>query len=91
MKISDTSIEISENKASSSDLGFYFVYPNPVNPKRYMAVIGYNNPSSISPRYKNSSDKKFSDVSTYGWYDFKIWNMTSSQEIVTGYFDHYWD
>jgi dienelactone hydrolase len=91
IRISAGSVEIGMKKVDGSQLCFYFVYPNPANPRNYVGIVGYNDPHSISLGYENDGDtKKFNDVSNYGWYDFKIWNAETSQNIALGYFDYFW-
>jgi hypothetical protein len=92
IKINNNSIRIGKNEADGGELGFYFVYPNPQNPEKYIAAIGYNNPSSISLGYENGGDTDhFNDVSNYGWYDFRIWDAFTLQNKISGYFSYYWN
>lgn len=90
-KIENTSVEIGRNKSTGSKLGFYFIYPNPDNPAAYVGVIGYNNPSAISLANEDDGrNRTFNDVSNYGWFDYKIWDASTSQTLSSGYFDSYW-
>ncbi|MGD1044570.1 MAG: hypothetical protein ABR936_04465 [Bacteroidota bacterium] len=103
LNIYGDSIKIGNKVAQGKTLGCYMVYPNPLNKNKYVAVISYNNPSYISigntdmepERFAKLMDKmKFDyyyDISSYGWYDYKIWDAITSKNIISGYFDYYWN
>jgi hypothetical protein len=91
VKINSSSVEIGHTESTGSELGFYFIYPNPDNPAAYVGIIGYDNPSAISLAYEDDGrSRSFNDVSNYGWFDFKIWNANTSQTLSSGYFDSFW-
>lgn len=103
--ITKTSIAISKRIIYGNSLGFYFVYPNPLNKNKYLALIGYNNPRNISfgeldmndSEYKNLitylQNIYYTDISCYGWYDYRIWDNTndSGNPLICGYFDNNWN
>ncbi|HEX2933898.1 MAG TPA: hypothetical protein VHO72_00965 [Bacteroidales bacterium] len=63
------------------------IHPNPLNQNKYVTIIGYNNPTYIS---LGSERAQFNDVSDYGWFDYKVWQIqNNSQE--SEYFNQYWE
>ncbi|MBN1186624.1 MAG: hypothetical protein JXB49_30385 [Bacteroidales bacterium] len=102
LTIDRNGVVISENKVEGENLGFYMVYPNPLNKNRYAALIGYNNSDYISlgsvdldkENYKGYSDwlkLKYMEISCYGWCDFKVWDNRDNSELLRGYFNSYWE
>jgi len=90
--ISKSEIKIGNQLAEGENLGFYFIYPNPENHNKYLAVIGYNNADYISLGYeKYESNNTFNDISNYGWYDYKIWDALTNKDLVKGYFNSFWE
>ena len=104
--IAKDGITINKTKTSGENLGFYMVYPNPMNQQKYVAIIGYNNPSAVSlgpvdlheDDYKDlypsgwvRSELKHMEISCYGWFDYRIWNNSNNEVIKRGYFSPYWD
>lgn len=104
--IAKEGITINKTKTSGENLGFYMVYPNPLNQQKYVAIIGYNNPSVVSmgpvdlheTDYKDlypsgwvRSELKHMEISCYGWFDYRIWNNGNNEVIKRGYFSPYWD
>jgi len=89
LKIYSDAIKICNKEFKGNSLGFYMIYPNPLNIKKYVAIIGYNNTNNISLGYER---KVFNDVSDYGWFDYKLWEADDPDYTITsGYFNHYWE
>lgn len=103
LKIAKEGISLKGNDTIKGEyLGFYMVYPNPLNKNKYIAIIGYNNPKSISlgnadlykEDYKGLSkwlQLKYMEISCYGWFDYKIWDNKNKKTINNGYFNSYWN
>jgi|GEM_PF-1773349 len=90
LKVLKDKVNISGHEVTGGALGFYMVYPNPLNHSRYVGIIGYNNPCCISWG-KEAIDPSVSNISTYGWYDYKIWDTSEPEEsLAHGYFDQDW-
>ena len=78
LTITNKFITISNKKINGNSLGFYMVYPNPLNRNKYVALIGYNNTKYISLGRTDLDylqDINYTDISCYGWYDYKIWEL----------------
>lgn len=89
--ISENTITIAKNEVNGTNLGFYLIYPNPQNKEKYVAIIGYNSPFTITLGYEESKEYQFNDISNYGWFDYKIWNSKTNSILKAGYFDKYWE
>lgn len=88
LKISTEFIKIGNKEIKGNSLCFYMIYPNPLNRKKYVAIIGYNNSENISLGYEKDY---FNDISDYGWFDYKVWEYYNpSLPLIDGYFNHYW-
>ncbi len=91
LKVAPNYIKIGSKEMLGNSLGFYMLYPNPLNKQKYIAVIGYNNPEFVSLGLEQLNSKEFADISNYGWYDYKIWPLINSGEnIEKGYFESNW-
>lgn len=95
LTITNKFITISNKKINGNSLGFYMVYPNPLNRNKYVALIGYNNTKYISLGRTDLDylqDINYTDISCYGWYDYKIWDASndSTFPLIYGYFDNNW-
>ncbi len=87
--IGEDSIQIGKELIHGKELGFYMVYPNPINTKRYIAMIGYNHPWYFSLGQEPGVNK---DITNYGWNDYKIWKARKPELIWTsGYFNKHWE
>ncbi|MBN1396526.1 MAG: prolyl oligopeptidase family serine peptidase [Bacteroidetes bacterium] len=67
------------------DLGIEMIYPNPLNRRKYIVMVGSNNWENFTIPQTN--------LSTEGWYDFVIFEKASDQLwniIDVGYFDNNW-
>jgi len=88
---SNTAITIGGRLVKGDNLGYYVIYPNPLNPKKYVAIISYNNTNYISLGFENFGSYNFDDVSNYGWFDYKVWDAKNpSNSVMEGYFDSRW-
>ncbi|NLT50754.1 MAG: hypothetical protein GXX85_07570 [Ignavibacteria bacterium] len=68
------------------NLGIVMIYPNPLNPNKYIVLVSSNNWNSFSIPHLNLSKE--------GWYDFVIFEKTSKYftEIKdVGYFNNNWN
>jgi len=84
LQITEDAITINGQRIAGQQLNFYMVCPNPLNPQRHLAIIGYNNPLNATTGRETSAPF---DISNYGWYDYKIWqaNAPFNAELA-GYF-----
>jgi dienelactone hydrolase len=73
-------ISISNNKFEGNDLSLICVYPNPLNPKKYVLLASNN--------CKNLAYTLLKDIPYYGWYDFLI--VSQSHTVGSGNFNKYW-
>lgn len=104
--VSKGEVSLNGLKAQGSNLGFYMVYPNPLNTNKYVAIIGYNNPDhfTLGPVDLNENDYKdlyssgwvrnplqHIEISCYGWFDYRIWDSRTNEIIHQGYFGPLWD
>lgn len=91
LKVTNNHIQIGSDNATGDKLGFYMVYPNPLNKQKYIAIIGYNNLNHITMGFEYNDGGLYKDISNYGWYDYKIWDSTTQYDIKSsGYFNYKW-
>lgn len=83
-------ISIGNKTQQGKYLGFYFIYPNPINREKYIAVLGFNNPGYFSLSSERDSMEAFHDVSDFGWFDYKIWDNRDPMRTLSGYFNEEW-
>jgi hypothetical protein len=83
LKIEKDRIIIGQNEYLGSKLSFHMIYPNPLNPQRYIVIIGANN--------INYFQLGESDLSLNGWHDFVVREDPFSKKYFTGYFDRFWE
>lgn len=81
LKIDASSIDIGSQHIDGNSLGYTLIYPNPLNPKKYVLLLGSNN-SSIAHMTP--------DLQYTGWYDYEVKNLVSEAVLKKGYFDKYW-
>ncbi|HEX8377492.1 MAG TPA: dienelactone hydrolase family protein, partial [Pedobacter sp.] len=91
LKIASDYIQVGDKRLLGNRLGFYMVYPNPLNSRKYIAIIGYNNPSYMSLGFERFDGITFRDISNYGWYDYKIWQVSNQEDALIGYFNSTWN
>ena len=96
--INSSEITVGKEQVKGENLGFYLVYPNPLNSQRYVAIIGYNKEISLgsidigNSGYESKNNISEMNISCYGFYDYKVWN-NSRQNYSTkkeGFFDNNW-
>jgi hypothetical protein len=73
-------MSIHGKKHCGNFITYMIVYPNPLNPKRYVLIIGSNSPQFLSAQIK--------DLSLKGWFDFQVWD--GARTIASGYFNNNW-
>src|SRR5690606_40807299 len=81
-------ISIGSKTQQGKYLGFYFIYPNPINREKYIAVLGFNNPGYFSLSSERDSMEAFHDVSDFGWFDFKIWDNRDPMRTLSRSEEH---
>ena len=99
LNIDSKGITLGNKQVLGEDLGFYMVYPNPLNPLKYVAIIGYNKSPSFGNLdidnygYGLSNISSAMDISKYGMYDFKIWDNSKPDkpDLEYGFFSSEWD
>lgn len=79
-------------KYTKPDLGCYLTYPNPLNTKKYIVLIGANNENNISLGADDINNIDEFDISAYGFYDYRIWNNADKNKAIveSGYFTSEW-
>ncbi|QIL41615.1 hypothetical protein G7074_21520 [Pedobacter sp. HDW13] len=80
LKVTGKYIEINGKKHLGESISYNFVYPNPVNSKKYVLIIGAN--------YNRHLWSHVKDLPLRGWYDYEVWGSDSMVEA--GYFNRYW-
>jgi hypothetical protein len=104
--ITKDGIELNNNKTKGDNLGFYMVYPNPLNKNKYAAIIGYNNPAHIDLGPVDLDEEDYKDLyisgwvrtklehmefSCYGWFDYRVWDNSNNEIKEEGYFNQQWE
>lgn len=85
LQIEKDRLVISGNEYLGDKLGFHMIYPNPLNSKKYIVLIGANNIDYFQLGESNLSHN--------GWHDYTIWkypSTTHSYSIGAGNFDYSW-
>lgn len=82
VQITQEFISIDNDTIWGKNLSFELIYPNPVNPEKYIVLLGVN-----SKRYDPSI---FHDLPLKGWYDFAIYRSNHTKPMRCGYFDGSW-
>ena len=80
LKVSRDAVEIGTKKYAGSDISFVFIYPNPLNRRKYVLVIGSNS--------ARISSKVLGDLSFSGWGDYEIYDHDVLLDV--GYFNNNW-
>jgi hypothetical protein len=72
------------NHKYQGNINFQFIYPNTLNPKKYIVLIGSNNMGTF--RFCDM------DLASNGWYDYQLWKFDSGaiEIIEQGWFDQNW-
>ncbi|HTN22274.1 MAG TPA: hypothetical protein VL125_17480 [Pelobium sp.] len=91
LSIGNKHISIGRQTIKGKNLGFYMIYPNPYNIRKYVAIIGFNNSNSFNIWSERKPAEIFNDISNYGWYDYKIWDNLSPTKAISGYFNAKWE
>ncbi len=80
LRIERDYISLGDKRYDGNGLGIAAIYPNPLNPEKYIVIAAANGHDGYRLIESNLSLK--------GWYDFAIWN--SGNVLVTGHWDHTW-
>ncbi|NJM15180.1 MAG: hypothetical protein HC896_07225 [Bacteroidales bacterium] len=67
----------------SQDVFAYMVYPNPLNPSKYVAVISTTSATGLS----------FTDrlPSVFGFYDYSFVELKTQKPLMAGFFNENWE
>jgi hypothetical protein len=85
--ITPEGIKIHDKFTKGEKLGFYMIYPNPLNKDKYIGIAGYN-----STEYIRFDAYYYYNISNHGWYDYKVWDAeTREKGLISGYFNQYWE
>src|SRR6185295_12209974 len=81
LKFSADRIALGNRVYQGADLGVRMIYPNPLNKKRYIVIIGGNHMTNLPFEEKC--------LAIEGWYDFMVWKPQQKDQILVdiGYFD----
>lgn len=85
LQIERQQISVGDKRYSGRALGVALIYPNPLNPDKYIVIAGANN----SDGYKLIE----SNLSLKGWYDFALWqggNTKDPEVVAMGHWDGAW-
>jgi dienelactone hydrolase len=84
LAIETKSIRIGETTYEGPSLGTTFVYPNPLNPQRYVVVMTSNNFTDFAMPARN--------LAIGGWFDIAVWNSVQGHPdlIWAGYWNKNW-
>ena len=94
IRVEGKSIVFGDKRFEGDDLGLKLIYPNPLNPKRYVALFTgttWRGVFQIIGRFGNWFDWGILDG--FHWADFEVFdNLTYSPEtaLAIGYFDNDW-
>lgn len=80
VEINKQYIKIQGRTYYGNDLRYIITYPNPLNPNKYILLVGSNS--------GEFSAEQISDLSIKGWFDYEIWD--NSEQIGKGYFTKNW-
>ena len=75
-------VEVGGREYAGDSITVEMVHPNPLNPAKYIVVIGSNNTQTWGV-----GD---SDPAKRGIFDFRVWKDNGSTPVDAGYFDSYW-
>ena len=82
LKINPNYIQVSDKKYKGNNLVYALVYPNPLNPKKYVLILGTNSQKLL--------DKSIKDLPLKGFYDYEIKDNRFGAELGHGYFNNNW-
>lgn len=85
LKIEPDHISVGGQRYEGSGLGVVAVYPNPLNAKRYIVIVGANDYEGFQLSEPNLSQK--------GWYDFVVWDARAPRGkgiVAQGFWDGAW-
>jgi predicted peptidase len=85
LKIEKNRLIVHGKKYYGDKLGIHLIYPNPLNPDKYVVILGSNNLEHFRLGEKL--------LSLNGWFDYSVWSYENSQIpkiIDAGYFDFAW-
>jgi hypothetical protein len=80
LKIKPDQVVLANKKYEGNDLSFTFIYPNPLNKKKYILVAGGNAPVFYAGMLK--------DILFSGWSDYVI--NAKGYPLASGYFSPAW-
>lgn len=85
LKLGPEFVSIGDRRFEGKGLGVSVVYPNPLNPQRYVVVIAANDYEGFQLYEPNLSQR--------GWYDFAVWNARDPRgagPLAEGFWDGDW-
>lgn len=85
LKIEPGYVSVGDRRYDGRGLGVAVVYPNPLNAKRYVVIVGANDYEGFQLSEPNLSQK--------GWYDFMVWDARDprrSGPVAQGFWDSAW-
>ncbi len=85
LKLESESVSIGDRRFEGKGLGVSVVYPNPLNPKKYLVIIAANDYEGFELYEPNLSQR--------GWYDFAVWNARDPRgagPVAEGFWDGDW-
>ncbi len=82
IEIDSQGLKLGNQKYTGSKLGYSIIYPNPLNPDKYIVLLGSNNNHCVYKRKGN--------MAVDGYYDYEIENVFDDRMIKQGYFNESW-
>ncbi len=80
LKTNAESVSLKGKNYNGPNVAYTMVYPNPLNPKKYILLVGANSNKIPALMIK--------DLSLKGWYDYEIWQ--DSTMVSNGTFNRNW-
>ncbi|HEX2933897.1 MAG TPA: hypothetical protein VHO72_00960 [Bacteroidales bacterium] len=88
LRNTSNSVVMNKETYQGKNLNYYMVYPNPAQADKYIAILGYNNPSSFLLISESETSSPLQNISHFGFYDYKVW--TAEEVMGKGYFGGKW-
>lgn len=85
LKLEPEYVSVGDRRFEGRGLGVSVVYPNPLNPRRYVVVVAANDYEGFQLYEPNLSQR--------GWYDFAVWNARDPRgagPVAEGFWDRDW-
>ncbi|NMH89381.1 hypothetical protein [Flavivirga algicola] len=83
LKINTNGLKLDSQSYKGNKLGYCIVYPNPLNPDKYIVLLGGNNNHCVYKRKGN--------MAVDGYYDYEVEDVAYNNRVLgQGYFNESW-